>query len=64
MLNNKIDNTAILDLLNYRRILTYKMFNPDYAIKYSVDSILGKVKRLTAGCVSKCNDCNTSKTTL
>jgi len=60
MLNNKIDNTAILDLLNYRRILTYKMFNPDYAIKYSVDSILGKVKRLTAGCVSKCNDCNTS----
>lgn len=64
MLNKNIDTTEINSLLIYRRILTYKMFNVEYAKDYPLNTILGKVKRLTAGCITHCNDCNTSKTTL
>jgi len=45
-LNHKIPSTAIIDLLNYKRILTYKLCNPDYTSCYSVESIAGKVKIL------------------
>ena len=46
MLNRPIPDVVIGDLLNYKRILTYKYCNPDYAYRYSVKMIAGKVKLL------------------
>ena len=46
MLNRPIPEVVIGDLLNYRRILTYKYCNPDYAYRYSVKMIASKVKLL------------------
>lgn len=45
-LNKPINAIAILDLLNYKRILTYKICNPDYAGMYSVEMIASRVKVL------------------
>lgn len=45
-LGRNIPSLAILDLLNYKRILTYKLCNPDYASEYTVEQIAGKVKIL------------------
>jgi hypothetical protein len=45
-LNMPIPYTTMIDLLNYRRILTYKYCNPDYAKNYSVCQIASKVKLL------------------
>lgn len=45
-LNLHIEYMAILDLLNYKRILEYKYVNPDYACEYSVNMIASKVKLL------------------
>lgn len=46
MLNKPFAVNAILDLINYKRILTYKYWNPDYASRYSVEQIASKVKLL------------------
>jgi len=46
MLNKPFAVNAILDLINYKRILTYKYWNPDYAAMYSVEQIASKVKLL------------------
>lgn len=46
MLNQPVNATAIIDLLNYRRILTFKWCNPDYASKYTVEQIASRVKIL------------------
>jgi hypothetical protein len=56
MLNNTISHTDMLQLIAYKRILTYKYYNPSYLCNYSVNSLVGKIKRLTAGCISKCNE--------
>jgi len=45
-LNLPINYTAALDLLNYKRILMYKLVNPDYAGEFSVNMIASKVKLL------------------
>jgi hypothetical protein len=45
-LNLHVDYMAMLDLLNYKRILEYKLVNPDYACEYSVNMIASKVKLL------------------
>ena len=45
-LNLHIDQMAILDLLNYKRILEYKLVNPDYLCEFSINSIATKVKLL------------------
>lgn len=50
MLNQPVQGNAIIDLLNYRRILTFKYCNPDYAGCFTVPMIASKVKILTAGC--------------
>jgi hypothetical protein len=55
MLNQSFAGNVMSDLLNYKRILTYKYHNPDYASQYSVNMIASKVIRLTIGCVSRCN---------
>ena len=55
MLNQPVQGNAIIDLLNYRRILTFKYCNPDYAGCFTVPMIASKVNRITAGC--KLPDC-------
>lgn len=45
-LNRSIPGAAILDLLNYKRILTYKACNSDYAKYYTVDMIASRIKLL------------------
>ncbi len=45
-LNYPIPGTVIDDLLNYKRILTYKYCNIDYAEHFSVERIASRVKLL------------------
>jgi len=45
-LNKTVSGTVISDLLNYKRILTYKVCNPDYAGQFTVKMIASKVKIL------------------
>ena len=56
MLNKPIEAGNIIQLIAYRRILSYKYCNPNYVHEYSVQMIASRVIRLTAGCVSKCNE--------
>jgi hypothetical protein len=56
MLNKPIPAGDILQLIAYRRILTYKYCNPNYVHEYSVQMIASRVIRLTVGCVSRCNE--------
>ena len=53
-LNQPIDGTVMFDLLNYKRILTYKFCNPDYAGRFSINVIASRVKILTGNCKSNC----------
>lgn len=46
ILNKPINKELIFDLLQYKRILMYKMCNPSYAGNYSVNMIASKVKLL------------------
>lgn len=46
MLNKSFNVTVMSDLLMYRRILTYKVCNPDYAGHYTVNMIASKIKLL------------------
>ena len=57
MLNKSIPGEDIIDLLNYKRILTYKYNNSAYAENYSLDFIIDRVKLLTLNC-DKIYDCN------
>jgi len=45
-LNYPNQGVVWLDLLNYKRILTYKYVNPDYACDVTIATIAGKVKIL------------------
>lgn len=45
-LNRPVCEDVWLDLLNYKRILTYKFCNPQYASHYSVEQIASRVKLL------------------
>ena len=56
ILNKPVNGTLMNDLLNYRRILSYKYCNPDYANCYSVNMIASRVNLLTAG-AKNCNNC-------
>lgn len=56
ILNKPVNGTLMNDLLNYRRILSYKYCNPDYASCYSVNMIASRVNLLTAG-AKNCNNC-------
>ena len=46
ILNWQMPDTVFSDLLNYKRILTYKLCNEDYACEYTVKMIASKVKLL------------------
>lgn len=54
MLGYTINETVMIDLLNYKRILTYKSYNWDYAPDYTVETIASKVILLTGNCKSNC----------
>ena len=45
-LNRPISQEVMSDLLNYKRILIYKVCNPDYAGDYTVTMIASKIKIL------------------
>ena len=45
-LNNPVKRDLFIDLINYRRILTYRMYNSDYALPYTDEQIASKVKIL------------------
>ena len=45
-LNQPVNGAVFLDLLNYKRILTYKFCNPDYAKPFTVEMIASRVKLL------------------
>jgi hypothetical protein len=45
-LNKPVPATTMIDLLNYKRILTYKFCNENYAAPYTVEMIASKVKIL------------------
>lgn len=53
-LNNDINYCEFSDLLHYKRILTFKMYNEKYAKKFTVNSIIGKIRKFTAGCKTNC----------
>jgi len=46
MLNLPFNGRAFSDLLNYKRVLTYKLYNPNYACNFSIAQIASKVKLL------------------
>lgn len=46
MLNLPFPGTVIGDLLNYKRILVYKLCNPNYAVDFTVKMIASRVKLL------------------
>jgi hypothetical protein len=50
MLNQVVPAGAMIQLLAYKRILTYKQCNPDYLSDFCIDKIVSKVIRLTLGC--------------
>ena len=50
MLNQVVPAGAMIQLLAYKRILTYKQCNPDYLSDFCMDKIVSKVIRLTLGC--------------
>jgi hypothetical protein len=46
MLNQPVPGGVMLDLINYKRILTYKYCNPNYAAPFTVNMIASRVKLL------------------
>lgn len=53
-LNLYVSQTDVFDLLTYRRILEYKLVNPNYVCKFDIPCIVTRIKILTAGCKRKC----------
>jgi hypothetical protein len=45
-LNKPFNGEMMMDLLNYKRILTYKLCNCDYAGDYSINMIASRIKLL------------------
>lgn len=45
-LNNPINAEVMMSLITYKRILTYKICNPDYANPFTVEMIASRVKLL------------------
>ena len=53
-LNQPISAVTMLDLLNYKRILAYRICNPDYAGLYTLNMIASRVIILTGNCKTNC----------
>ena len=54
MLNIPINGESMFDLLNYKRILTYKYYNSEYASDFTLAMVADRVKKLVVG---KKRDC-------
>lgn len=69
MLNQSVPAGIMIQLIAYRRILTYKNSNPDYIYEVSINRIASKVKLLTLGLnvksiyTSTPGECTTSTST-
>lgn len=70
LLNKTVQSETMLDLLNYKRILQYKLCNPDYACKFSVEQIASRVKLLhpiicksNCDCIIPCSDDSSNSST-
>jgi len=50
MLDKPVEASTISALLHYKRILTFKSCNADWASDYSVDDIASRINFLTVGC--------------
>lgn len=48
-LKGKCNVATLSDLLNYRRILVNKYYNPAYVSKFSLETIVGRIRILTGG---------------
>lgn len=46
MLNYPVPSTVFSDLINYKRILTYKYCNPNYVCAFTVENIASRIKLL------------------
>lgn len=46
ILNKSFDSETMSDLLKYKKILMFKLCNPDYAGHYTVNMISNKIKLL------------------
>lgn len=46
ILNRPVQASVIIDLLNYKRILTYKYCDPEYAGNYTIPMIASRIKLL------------------
>ena len=46
MLGYPMKDSIMFDLLNYQRILTYKSYNEDYTVAFTIPMIASKVKIL------------------
>lgn len=45
-LNRSVKYDVFVDLINYKRILTYRLYNEDYALPYTNEMIASKIKLL------------------
>lgn len=54
MLNKKLSGEILNDLLQYKRILTHRYYNSEYASDYTLETISNKVKMLTFGAKEDC----------
>lgn len=45
-LNQPVQASVFTDLINYKRILTYRLCNDEYALPYTIEQIASKVKLL------------------
>jgi hypothetical protein len=62
-LHRNIDSPTMIDLLNYRRILTYKACNLNYCADFPVDVIASRVIVLIKGMEASPLNINTTTTT-
>ena len=54
LLNKSVPNYELTQLLTYREILVNKQEDEDYVEDFSIDDIVGKIVKLTAGCELRC----------
>lgn len=53
-LNRPVEIEKFNDLLNYKRILTYRLCNYDYACAFTLNAIASRVRVLTGGLTNCC----------
>ena len=46
ILNKSVNRELVFDLINYKRILTYKFCNQDYAKHFTIEMIASRIKLL------------------